>query len=146
MNIKTPGFSVSREKGDMGKISAHLEEPCEVISSNMGECEYILQCFITSICPFCICDALHHTPFVHLTPAHFHVSLATSVLHKTHWPFIYAVFSVSMHTQKWGGVSLSRVVFNHWTLELVEKKCVSPCILVQGLTNFGQIQPICFYK
>lgn len=52
MNIKTPGFSVSREKGDMGRISEHLEEPCELIAANMGECEYILQNFIPSICPF----------------------------------------------------------------------------------------------
>lgn len=36
MNLKTPGFNISREKGDMGRISEDLEEPCEVIA-NMGE-------------------------------------------------------------------------------------------------------------
>ena len=51
MNIKTPGLSVSREKRGMSKISEYLEETCEVVSLNMGECEYILQHYITSICP-----------------------------------------------------------------------------------------------
>lgn len=31
LNIKTPDFSVFREKGGMSRISEDLEEPCEVI-------------------------------------------------------------------------------------------------------------------
>lgn len=42
MNIKTPGFSVSRGKVGMSKISENLEESWKVISLSMGEGTYIL--------------------------------------------------------------------------------------------------------
>ena len=34
MNIKTQGFSVSREKGGMGRMSEDIGEPREVISAH----------------------------------------------------------------------------------------------------------------
>ena len=126
MNIKTPGFSVSREKGDTDRISEGLEEACEVPSANMGECEYILQSFITFICPllYVWCASPHHvfppdSSTLPCIPGSQYSASSTRDICGCH------VLSVYACPEMWGRLSLSRAIFNYWAIGIGGKRNAS---------------------